>query len=67
MAPLRLLLHLENAGPRLLDCAPLVQSGLSLGLLDPETFAGVQVNDAGGLEWPNGFKVPADLIAQLLK
>ena len=59
-------LVLENGRTVQLDCAPLVHSGLSLELLDPAVFAGVQVSSGGGLIWPNGHQVSAELVADLI-
>ena len=59
-------LVLENGRTVQLDCASLVHSGLSLGLLDTAVFAGVQVSSDGGLIWPNGHQVSAELVAGII-
>lgn len=63
---LSLELVLGSGSHVLLNCSPLVHSGLSLGLLDPDVFAGVQVAADGGLEWPNGHRVAPELLASLI-
>lgn len=63
---LTLNLMLESGVQVELDCASLVHSGLSLGLLDPDIFAGVKLTPDGGLIWPNGHQVSARLIADLI-
>lgn len=66
LAHLLLQLFLSDGSEVVLNCSPLVHSGLSLELLDPDTFAAVKVASDGGLVWPNGYWVSPELLADLI-
>ena len=50
-----LLLQFHDGETKTIDFKPLIGKGVSASLLDKNYFNQVQIDNGGGVEWPNGF------------
>jgi hypothetical protein len=50
-----------------LNVKPFITTGISQKLSDPEIFKKVQVDDFGGISWPNGFDFCPNFLRQYLQ
>lgn len=48
-------LRFQGGEAKIIDFGPLIGKGVSAPLLDKNYFNQVQIDNGGGIEWPNGF------------
>lgn len=55
LSEFKILLTFLDGEKKVIDFEPLIGSGISSALLDITYFRQVQIDNGGGIEWPNGF------------